>query len=84
MKYKLHRIGKNPGKDFESCAEIFILSTSFHSFFCGASECFMKAFKGFIKPFEAPQRSLKIKIYLIFFSSSGIETYDLSFKKFPY
>ena len=26
----------------------------------------MKAFKAFIKPFEAPQRSVKIKIYLIF------------------
>ena len=26
----------------------------------------MKAFKAFMKPFEAPQRSLKIKINLIF------------------
>ena len=26
----------------------------------------MKALKAFIKPFEAPQRSVKIKIYLIF------------------
>ena len=25
-----------------------------------------KAFKAFIKPFEAPQQSVKIKIYLIF------------------
>ena len=30
--------------------------------FCGASQGFMKAFKAFIKPFEVPQRSVKIKI----------------------
>ena len=41
---------------------------------CGASRCFMKTFKTFIKPLEAPQRSVKIKIQLIFFSSSGIGT----------
>ena len=29
---------------------------------CGASKGFMKALKAFIKPFEAPQRSVKIKI----------------------
>ena len=29
---------------------------------CGASKGFMKVLKVFIKPFEAPQRSLKIKI----------------------
>ena len=29
---------------------------------CGASEGFMKAFQAFIKPFEAPQKSVKIKI----------------------
>ena len=34
----------------------------------------MKAFKAFIKPFEVPQRSVKIKILLNFFSSSNIET----------
>ena len=34
----------------------------------------MKAFKAFIKPFEAPQRSVKIGISLISFSSFGIET----------
>ena len=32
----------------------------------------MKAFKAFIRPFEAPQRSTKIKIQLNFFSSSGV------------
>ena len=35
---------------------------------CGASKGFMKALKAFIKPFEAPQRSVKIKINLIFIS----------------
>ena len=34
----------------------------------------MKAFKAFIKPFEAPQRSVKIKIELNFFTLSGIGT----------
>ena len=29
---------------------------------------FMKALKAFLKPFEVPQRSVKIKIYLIFIS----------------
>ena len=29
---------------------------------CDASKGFMKALKAFIKPFEAPQRSVKIKI----------------------
>ena len=29
---------------------------------CGASKAFIKAFKDFIKPFEAPQRIAKIKI----------------------
>ena len=37
--------------------EIFFLA-----FLCGASKDFMKAFKAFIKPVEAPQRSVKIKI----------------------
>ena len=32
----------------------------------------MKAFKVFIKPFEAPQRSAKIKLYVNFFTSPGI------------
>ena len=34
----------------------------------------MKALKAFIKPFEAPQRSVKIKIELNFFTLSGIGT----------
>ena len=32
---------------------------------CGISEGFMKAFKTFIKPFESPQRSTKIKICIL-------------------
>ena len=32
----------------------------------------MKAVKAFTKPFEAPQKSVKIKILVNFFSSSGI------------
>ena len=31
-------------------------------FLCGASKSFIKALKAFMKPFEAPQRSVKIKI----------------------
>ena len=34
---------------------------------CGASKCFMKVFKVFIKPFEAPQRGVKIKICINFY-----------------
>ena len=34
----------------------------------------MKAFKVFINAFEAPQRSVKIKNYVNFLSSSGIRT----------
>ena len=35
--------------------------------FCGASKGFMKAVKAFMKPFEAPQRSVKIKISVKFY-----------------
>ena len=34
----------------------------------------MKAFKDFIKPFDAPQRSAKIKIVVSFLPSFGIVT----------
>ena len=37
----------------------------------GASKGFIKALKAFRKPFEAPQRSVKIKIQVIFFLRSG-------------
>ena len=48
--------------------------THIFTFLRGASKGFMKAFKAFIKPFEAPQRRVKIKIYDNFLSSSGIGT----------
>ena len=44
---------------------IFILN-------CGASEGFIKTLRAFIEPFEAPQRSMKIKIYGDIFQFSGI------------
>ena len=37
---------------------------------CGASKGFMKALKAFIKYFEEPQRSVKIKIELNFYFST--------------
>ena len=47
----------------------------------------MKAFKTFIKPFEAPQRSLKTKIQVNFLSLSGIgrervKLFDVEFTHF--
>ena len=39
---------------------------SFSHFIFSASKGFSKALKAFIKPFEAPQRSLKIKTYVNF------------------
>ena len=47
----------NPGRR-EKIKLIFIFTLLF-----GASKGFMKAFKAFIKPFEMPQRSVKMKIY---------------------
>ena len=29
---------------------------------CGASKAFMKAYKAFLKPLEAPQKSVRMKI----------------------
>ena len=40
--------------------------------FCGASKAFMKAFKTFIKPFETPQRSVKIKIKVNFYFNTTV------------
>ena len=59
----LQKTLKNPNVTCisESCIEIKIkLNFYFHTF-CGDSEGFLKAFKVFIKPFEAPERSVKIK-----------------------
>ena len=51
---------------------------------CGASKDFMKAFKAFIKPFEAPQRSVEIKSKVIFFLLSGIGTGRVNLHFFLY
>ena len=48
--------------DKEKKFKLIFIST----LFCGASKGFMRAFKAFIKPSEAPQRSVKIKIQLNF------------------
>ena len=45
----------------ESCIEIKIELHFIFTLLCDASKGFMKAFKAFIKPFEA-QQSVKIKI----------------------
>ena len=45
-----------PDKE-KKITEIFIFTP-----FCGPSKGFMKALTAFIKPFEAPQKSVKIKI----------------------
>ena len=37
------------------------------TFLCGVSKGFMKAFKASIKPFEASQRGVKIKIQVNFY-----------------
>ena len=34
---------------------------------CDVSKGFMKALRAFLKPFEAPQRSVKIKIWVNFY-----------------
>ena len=56
----------------ESCIEIKVKVIIYLTLLCGPSKGFMKAFKAFIKSFETPQRSVKIKIELNFFSSSGV------------
>ena len=40
---------------------------------CISESCIKIKIKAFIKPFEAPQRSVKIKISVNFFSLSGME-----------
>ena len=46
---------------------------------CGASKGFMEDLKAFMKPFGAPQGSIKIKIWVMFLSSSGIGAEELRF-----
>ena len=47
---------------FESCIEIKIKPNFYFTLLCDVSKGFMKAFKVFIKPFETPQKRVKIKI----------------------
>ena len=51
----------------ENCIEIKIKVNFYFHTFLGFPKGFMKAFKTFIKPFDAPQRSVKTKINFIFF-----------------
>ena len=44
-----------------------ITSIFIFTLLCGASKVFIKALKAFIKPFEVPQRSVKIKILINFY-----------------
>ena len=46
----------------ESCLKMKIDLKFFFTLLCGASRGFVKAFKAFIKPFEAQQSSVKVKI----------------------
>ena len=43
-----------------------LTSAFFFAIVCGASEGFMKVLNGLIKPFVAPQRSLKRNIQVVF------------------
>ena len=44
---------------------------------CGASKGSLKTFKAFIKPFEAPRKSVKIKIHVNFlFQHSFLKAQD--------
>ena len=60
----------NPGQ-----SEKIKLNFYFHTL-CGASKGFMKVLKAFIKPFEAPQRSVKIKIELNFYLNPAIARFE--------
>ena len=52
----------NPSRVNSGQREKFDLKIFIFTLLCGASKGFLKAFKAFIKPFEAPQKSVKIKI----------------------
>ena len=58
----------------ESCFKMKKTEIFIFTLLCGVSKGFIKVFKAFIKPFEASQRSVKIKISVNFFSASGIGT----------
>ena len=56
----------------ESCIKIKTNWNFYFNFSWWYLKRFMKALKAFIKPFQAPQRSAKIKISVNFFPLSGI------------
>ena len=56
----------------ESCFVMKIKLIFIFTLLFGPSKGFMKTFKVFIKHFEAPQRSVKIKVYWIFSLLSGL------------
>ena len=56
----------------ESCIKIDINLIFIFTLLCGASKGFMKALTAFIKPFEAPQRSVKKNFQLIFSFCPGL------------
>ena len=62
----LKRSYLNPSRPNPGRREKIKVSFYFHVHF-GASKGFMKTLKAFIKPFEAPQRSVDIKIQLNFY-----------------
>ena len=65
--------GLIPGK-VKKLNKIFIFTL-----LCDASKGFMKTLKVFIKPFEAPQRSVEIKISLNFYFNTAFRN-DQVFK----
>ena len=66
---------------FESRIKMKIKLNFYFRTLCSVPKGFMKALKAFIKPFETPQRSVKIKTQLNFFSSSGVKGQQKLFKK---
>ena len=62
--------------DEKKLSQIFIFTLLY-----GAWKHFMKAFKAFIKPIEAQQRSVKLKFNLIFISIQLSEMHALPFQK---
>ena len=70
LDYRGPRFRSQSSKPFE----VFSKDILSFTLLCGATKDFMKAFKAFIKPFEAPQRNVKIKIEVNFLSLSGVGT----------
>ena len=60
----------NPSRPNPGRIEKIKLNFYFHPSF-GTSKGFMKTLKAFIKPFETPRRSVKIKIYLNFYFNTA-------------